>query len=63
MSYEEASCIRRYHLYQSILTAVVGESLVCEREPSNSSDRYAMAVLKNDVAIKEYQNVLPLVRT
>jgi len=43
------SCIRGYHLYQSIWNAGIGECLVCEREQMNSSDRYVVAVLKNDV--------------
>ena len=51
MAYEEDSCIRGYHLYQAIWTAVVGECLVCQREPLNSSDRYAVAVLKDDVVV------------
>ena len=51
MAYEEDSCIRGYHLYQAIWTAVVGECLVCQREPLNSSDRYAMAVMKDDVVV------------
>ena len=51
ISHEEDSCICGYHLYQSIWTAVVGESLVCEKEPLNSSDRYAVAVLKDDVVV------------
>jgi len=32
-------------------TAGIGEFLVCEREPMNSSDRYAVAVLKDDVVV------------
>ena len=37
MAYEEDGCIRGYHLYQAIWIAVVGECLVCQREPLNSS--------------------------
>ena len=47
MSYDEDSCIRGYYLYQSIWTAV--ESLVCEREPLNSSGRYAAVELPNSL--------------
>ena len=32
------------------MEAVVGESLVCERDPENASDRYAVAV-KNEGTI------------
>ena len=51
MAYEEDSCIRGYHLYQAIWTAVVGECLVCQREPLNSSDRYTLASLHSPVTI------------
>ena len=39
MSYEEESWIHGYHLYQNIWTIEVSNSLIYEREPSNSSDR------------------------
>ena len=50
MDYEEDSCIRGY-LYQAIWTAVVGECLVCQREPLNCNDRYTVAVMKGDVVV------------
>ena len=40
------SCVREYHLYQDVWHAAIGEILTCEREPSNSQDRYAVAVKK-----------------
>ena len=43
--YEQDNCIRRYHIYQNIWSAEVDEHFVCEREPLNSSDRYAIEVL------------------
>ena len=48
-SNQEESCIHGCHLYQSIRTTEVGKSLVCEREPLNSSDRYGVVVLKENV--------------
>ena len=48
-SYEQDSCIPGYHIYQNIWTAEVDEHSVCERELLNSSDRYAVAVLKDNV--------------
>ena len=48
---EQDSCIRGYHICQSIWTAEVDEHFVCERELLNSSDRYAVAVLKNDMVV------------
>ena len=39
------SCIRGYHVYKD-KDAAIGEVLVCEREPRNVEDRYAIAVKK-----------------
>ena len=35
-------CVRGQHIYKDIWYAVVGEVLVCEREPNNFQDRYAV---------------------
>ena len=40
-------CVCGQHIYKDIWYAVVGEVLVCEREPDNFQDRYAVAV-KNE---------------
>ena len=45
-NYDGELCVRGYHVYQRIWTAAVGEVLHCEREPTNSRDRYAVAVKK-----------------
>ncbi len=49
--YERACCVRGYHIYQAIWTAAVGEVLACEREPRNTTDRYAVAVKKDGTVI------------
>ena len=49
----ERNCIRGYHVYKKVWAATVGEALMCEREPKNSSDRYAVAV-KNEGTIIEH---------
>ena len=49
----ERNCIRGYHVYKKVWAATVGEALVCEREPKNSSDRYAVGV-KNEGTIVEH---------
>ena len=49
----ERNCICGYHIYKKVWTATVEEVLVCEREPKNSSDRYALAV-KNEGTITEH---------
>ena len=41
---ERCCCVRVYHVYREIWEAAVGEVLICEREPDNASDRYAVAV-------------------
>ena len=38
-------------MYKTMWVAAVGEELVCEREPTNASDRYAVAALKSGVII------------
>ena len=49
--FERPCCIRGYHVYQEVWTAAVGEELVCEREPHNSHDRYAVAVKRMGIII------------
>ena len=49
----ERNCIRGYYVYKKVWAATVGEALVCEREPKNSSDRYAVAV-KNEGTMIEH---------
>ena len=51
-SYEQDSCIHGYRIYQNIWTAEVDEHFVYEREPLNSSDRYVVAVLKDDIIVQ-----------
>ena len=40
------SCIRGYHVYMDCWDAPVGEELVCKPQENNSSDDYAVAVLR-----------------
>ena len=35
-------CIRGYHVYKAIWRAAITETLDCEREPTNASDRYVV---------------------
>lgn len=46
-TYQRYLCIRGYHIYNEIWTAIVGEELICQREPTNPSDRYAVAVMRS----------------
>ena len=49
--YGRESGTRGYLVYQAIWTAAIGEELVCQREPSNVVDRYALAVIRSDIVI------------
>ena len=49
--FEKHSFIRGHHIYHRIWTPELGECLVCKREPTNVNDRYAVAVVKDDVAV------------
>ena len=51
MELSRVSCIRGYHVYKGIWDAAIGEVLVCEREPHNVEDRYAIAVKKDETVI------------
>lgn len=44
--FEGHACIRSYHIYKDIWETADGEELLCEREPHNDHDRYAVAVKK-----------------
>ncbi len=51
MQMEIASCIRGYHIYQTIWQAALGETFDCIRETQNSKDRYAVSVIKDGQVI------------
>ena len=56
--FEYEPCIHGYHIYKDIWNSTVGEHLICERETLNSTDRYAVAVLKDDVVIGHLPRVM-----
>ena len=43
--------MRGYHIYGAIWISALGERLECVTEPTNSTDRYAVAVIKEGVII------------
>ena len=57
--YKQDNCILCYHIYLNIWTAEVDEYFVCEREPLNSSDRYAVAALKDDIVVGSCHGFCP----
>ena len=50
-SYKVDCCIRGFHLYNIIWTPVIGEELICHREPSNTMDPYAVSVIKDSITV------------
>ena len=48
---EMPCCVRGYLIYSAIWTAAIGEELVCSREPTNATDRYAVTVEKDGTII------------
>ena len=49
--FEITSCVRGYRVYHHIWAAAVGKELDCVREPTNTSDRYAVAVIKDGTIV------------
>ena len=43
MEFSISSCVRGHHIYKITWTPTIGEVLTCERETSNTADRYAVA--------------------
>ncbi len=56
---EVPCCIRGYHVYKDIWTARIGEHFDCIRQPTNSSDRYAVAVIKDAGSNRQIIGHLP----
>jgi len=50
-SYEINYCIRGFHVYNTVGTPVIGEELICCREPSNTMDLYAVSVIKDSIIV------------
>ena len=49
-TFEVEAMVRGYHAYQDSCDALIGEELVCAREPDNLRDPFAVAVVKSDAA-------------
>ncbi len=45
-SFNFSSCVMGHHVYKEIASPLVEEELGCTRESDNSSDPYAVAVMK-----------------
>ena len=51
--YEYNSYARGYHAYMNIWTPLIGESLLCRKEPDNPVDKNAIAIVRTDSIGKE----------
>ena len=49
--YCKESVVRGHHVFKRIWTPVVGEVLIVAREASNTEDRFAVAVTKDDMVV------------
>ena len=60
-SFQLESSVRGHHVFKSIWTPVVGQSLQVQAETENSHDAYAMAVILNDTVVghlpKEFSRI------
>ena len=48
---EVPSCMRCYHVYKNGWAMAVGKLVMCSREPTKASDRYAVVVIKDRTII------------
>ena len=51
---ERSCCICGYHIYCSILDLTIGEELLCNCEPTDDWDGYAIAVIKHEIVIGHF---------
>ena len=58
-SYEINYCIRGFHVYNTVWTPVIGEELICRREPSNAMDPYAVSVIKDSIVVGHLPRKIP----
>ncbi len=42
------SCVRGYHVFQSVWTPILDDNLICRQETGNVHDRYAVGCYKLD---------------
>ena len=58
------SCVRGFHVYSVVWNPTIGEVLSCRREPTNVTDRYAVAVLDSGTIVghlpRKYSKIFSL---
>jgi hypothetical protein len=55
------SCLRGHHIYKKIWTPTIGEELLCQREPTNMTDRYAVSITKGSTVVGHLPNKISIV--
>ena len=50
-NFEKECVIHGYHVYEEIWESTIGKELDCRQEPSNTVDRYAVAVMKSRIVV------------
>ena len=45
------SVVRGHHIYKEVWTPRTGEELLVEKEPGNSQDRHAVALVKDGITV------------
>ena len=55
--------ITGHHVYNDIWTPAVGETLICEMEPDNTKDQYAVKITRSGRVVGHVQRVLSKIFT
>ena len=50
-SFTVEAMVRGYHVYKDVWSAALGEQLSCQREPTNTRDPFAVAVVRSLVTV------------
>ena len=51
-NFEMVSHVKGYHMYKTLWNPLIGEFLLCEREPDNPMDKYAVCVKKENKIVR-----------
>ena len=57
-SFQIDACVRGYHHYKNVWSAVEGEMLQCVREPGNTTDFYVVAVMKGNMVVGHVPRII-----
>ena len=60
-SYPVAAVIRGYHVYRNIWNGAIGQILLCQWEPGNIHDPYAVSVVNVEIIVGQVPRAISLV--